>query len=52
MKNKKVQIDKNGRISIPSIVRKKLHINPGEELFLEYDDDMIKISTYRSHSGK
>ena len=52
MKAKTIHIDRNGRISIPAIVREKLNIRPGDELSFELKDDEIRISTYKSHLDK
>lgn len=43
----KSHIDKNGRILIPYLFRKSLHLNPGEEVLLYQEGQDLKIRTFR-----
>jgi len=43
----KSHIDKNGRILIPYLFRKSLHLEPGEEVILYQDGDELKIRTFK-----
>lgn len=37
----KVKLNNNGRVVIPAVCRKKLHLNPGEELILRVEGNVI-----------
>lgn len=52
MKLLKSYIDSNGRLAIPSKIRKKLHLNKGDEVSLKYSNSELIISTYRSNIEK
>jgi AbrB family looped-hinge helix DNA binding protein len=49
MKAFKSYIDSNGRLAIPAKVRKKLHLNKGDEVTLKLTDSNLVISTYHSN---
>jgi AbrB family looped-hinge helix DNA binding protein len=48
----KSYIDSNGRLAIPSKIRKKLHLNKGDEVSLKCSNSELIISTYRSNIEK
>jgi AbrB family looped-hinge helix DNA binding protein len=43
----KSYIDKNGRILIPHLFRKALHLEPGEEVLLYQEGRELKIRTFK-----
>lgn len=43
----KTHIDKNGRILIPYLFRKSLHLEAGEEVILYQDGKELKIRTFK-----
>ncbi|MGV8948117.1 MAG: AbrB/MazE/SpoVT family DNA-binding domain-containing protein [Candidatus Paracaedibacter sp.] len=43
----KSHIDKNGRILIPYLFRKSLHLEPGEEVILYQEGSELKIRTFK-----
>jgi AbrB family looped-hinge helix DNA binding protein len=43
----RAKISKGGKIALPSIYRKKLHIKDGEEVILDMKDDTLVISSLR-----
>jgi AbrB family looped-hinge helix DNA binding protein len=49
MKAFKSYIDSNGRLAIPSKVRKKLHLNKGDEVTITLSDSKLVVSTYHSN---
>lgn len=49
MKAVKSYIDNNGRLAIPIKIRKKLHLNIGDEVSLKYSDSELVISTFHSN---
>lgn len=52
MKALKSYIDSNGRLAIPSKIRKKLHLNKGDEVSLKYSDSELVVSTFHSNIEK
>ncbi|HJK86937.1 MAG TPA: AbrB/MazE/SpoVT family DNA-binding domain-containing protein [Candidatus Megaira endosymbiont of Nemacystus decipiens] len=52
MKALKSYIDNNGRLAIPSKIRKTLHLNKGDEVSLKYSDSELIISTFHSNIEK
>jgi len=52
MKAIKCNIDNNGRIAIPAIMRRKLHLKKGDSVSLNCTDSTITISTTRSNLEK
>jgi AbrB family looped-hinge helix DNA binding protein len=44
----RVRVDTSGRIVIPSDVRARLHIEPGDELIVAAGDDALELQTYRA----
>ncbi|MEN8237115.1 MAG: AbrB/MazE/SpoVT family DNA-binding domain-containing protein [Pseudomonadota bacterium] len=44
----RTQVKEGGRIVLPSQIRKKLHIDIGEELLLKVEDNEIHVMTYTS----
>lgn len=52
MKAFKSYIDNNGRLAIPAKVRKKLHINIGDEVSIKYQNDQLIVSTYHANIEK
>ena len=46
MKALKSYIDNNGRLAIPAKIRKKLHLNIGDEVALKYSDSELIVSTF------
>ncbi|MDG1437118.1 MAG: AbrB/MazE/SpoVT family DNA-binding domain-containing protein [Rickettsiaceae bacterium] len=52
MKSLKSYIDSNGRLAIPSKIRKKLHLNKGDEVSLKYSDSELVVSTFHSNIEK
>lgn len=49
MKAFKSYIDSNGRLAIPAKIRKKLHINKGDEVTLKLSNSELVVSTYHSN---
>ena len=49
MKAFKSYIDSNGRLAIPAKIRKKLHLNKGDEVTLNLSDSKLVVSTYHSN---
>jgi AbrB family looped-hinge helix DNA binding protein len=47
MEMAKSHIDKNGRILIPYLFRKSLHLEPGEEVVLYQEGTELKIRTFK-----
>lgn len=43
----KSHIDKNGRILIPHLFRKALHLEPGEDVILYQEGNELKIRTFK-----
>ena len=52
MKSIKSYIDSNGRLAIPSKIRKKLHLNKGDEVSIKYSESELIISTFHSNIDK
>lgn len=52
MKAIKSYIDSNGRLAIPSKIRKKLHLNKGDEVSIKYSESELIISTFHSNIDK
>ena len=52
MKALKSYIDGNGRLAIPAKVRKKLHLNKGDEVSLKYSDSELVVSTFHANIEK
>ena len=52
MKAFKSYIDNNGRLAIPAKVRKKLHLNIGDKVSVNYSDSELVVSTFYSNIEK
>jgi AbrB family looped-hinge helix DNA binding protein len=52
MKAIKSYIDSNGRLAIPSKIRKKLHLNKGDEVSIKYSESELIVSTFHSNIDK
>ena len=52
MKALKSYIDNNGRLAIPAKIRKKLHLNVGDEVSIKYSDSELVVSTFYSNIEK
>ena len=52
MKAFKSYIDNNGRLAIPAKVRKKLHLNIGDKVSVNYSDSELVVSTFHSNIEK
>lgn len=52
MKVFKSYIDNNGRLAIPVKVRKKLHLNIGDKVSVNYSDSELIVSTFHSNIEK
>ena len=52
MKAFKSYIDNNGRLAIPAKVRKKLHLNIGDKVSVNYFDSELVVSTFHSNIEK
>lgn len=52
MKALKSYIDNNGRLAIPAKIRKKLHLNIGDEVSIKYSDSELVVSTFHSNVEK
>ena len=52
MKVQKSYIDPNGRLAIPIKIRKKLHLNIGDEVSIKYSDSELIVSTFHSNIEK
>ena len=52
MKALKSYIDNNGRLAIPAKIRKKLHLNVGDEVSIRYSDSELVVSTFHSNIEK
>lgn len=48
----RAKVSKGGKIALPSVYRKKLHIKDGEEVLLDIKNDTLVISSVRSALGK
>lgn len=48
----KSYIDKNGRLAIPSKIRKKLQLKAGDEVSIKCTDSELIISTFHSNIEK
>ena len=44
----RVRVDTSGRVVIPSDVRARLRIEPGDELIVAAGDDALELQTYRA----
>lgn len=51
MKEYRTKINENGRIIIPIVLRKQLHLKPGEELIIQVEDEELRIFSVK-HSLK
>ena len=51
MNEYRVKITENGRIIIPALLRKAMHITAGEELVVRFDNDELRIFSLK-HSLK
>lgn len=49
---KKVTFDTNGRIAIPAKMRKLLHLNPGDDVILKYEEGQITLTSYAHNIEK
>ena len=45
MQTLRCKLDQAGRILIPATFRKNLHVEPGDELMLQMQDNVISITT-------
>lgn len=52
MEQLRVRMNENGRIVIPSHVRKALGIQPGDEVILELDEHEVRLTTLRQRIAK
>jgi AbrB family looped-hinge helix DNA binding protein len=52
MEQIRVRMNENGRIVIPSNVRKALGIRPGDEVILELDEHEVHLTTLRQRIAK
>lgn len=52
MKAFKSYIDNNGRLAIPAKVRKKLHLNIGDKVSVNYSNSELVVSTFHSNIEK
>ncbi len=52
MKAFKSYIDNNGRLAIPAKIRKKLHLNKGDEVSIKCTDSELVISTFHANIEK
>lgn len=52
MKAIKSYIDSNGKLVIPSKIRKKLHLNKGDEVSIKYSESELIVSTFHSSIEK
>src|ERR1700744_4062625 len=43
----KTRINEQGRIVIPTEIRRKMEIKPGESLLMEVEDGILRIESYR-----
>ena len=48
----KSYIDTNGRLALPLKVRKKLHLNIGDEVSIKYSESELIVSTFHSNLEK
>ncbi len=39
----RTKISENGRIIVPAVLRKQLHLRPGEELVIQVENDELRI---------
>lgn len=52
MESFKSYIDNNGRLAIPAKIRKKLHLNIGDKVSVNYSDAELVVSTFHSNIEK
>lgn len=52
MEQMRVRMNENGRIVIPSQVRKALGIQPGDEVILELGEHEVRLTTLRKRIAK
>jgi len=52
MKAFKTYIDNNGKLAIPAKIRKKLHLNIGDTVSVNYSDSELVVSTFHSNIEK
>lgn len=52
MKAFKSHIDNNGKLAIPAKIRKKLHLNIGDKVTVNYSDSELVVSTFYSNIEK
>ena len=48
VKTANVRLNQNGRIVIPSPLRRKMGISPGDSLVMEVEDGVLRIESYRA----
>ncbi len=52
MKAYKSYIDNNGKLAIPSKIRKHLHLKVGDEVTIKYSESELIVSTFHSNIEK
>ncbi|WHA07575.1 AbrB/MazE/SpoVT family DNA-binding domain-containing protein (plasmid) [Candidatus Megaera polyxenophila] len=52
MKAYKSYIDNNGKLAIPSKIRKYLHLKVGDEVTIKYSESELIVSTFHSNIEK
>lgn len=52
MQSLKSYIDNNGKLAIPSKIRKKLHLNKGDEVAIKIQDSELVVSTFTANIEK
>ena len=48
----KLRIDQNGRLSIPAILRQKLHIDIGQEVLMYQEGEELKIRSFKDSAKR
>ena len=52
MQQLRVRMNENGRIVIPSLIRKALNIHPGDDVILEVDKHEVRLTTLRQRIAR
>ncbi|NRB10154.1 MAG: AbrB/MazE/SpoVT family DNA-binding domain-containing protein [Rickettsiaceae bacterium] len=52
METFKSYIDNNGKLAIPAKIRKKLHLNKGDEVSVKYTNSVLVVSTFHANIQK
>ena len=48
----RVRLSPNGRFLIPSAIREQMGFEPGESLFMQVEDGVLRVESYRARIGR